>query len=364
MLTLVPPSFRFDLQIEEDLIEEIARMVGYDNLPHTPPLAPITAKIRTEAERGPFAVRRSLAALGYQETINFSFVEESWEHGLAGNPNPIKLLNPIASQMSVMRSSLLGSLLQVLKFNQARKQPRVRVFELGRVFLRDASVKSTDTTVEGFDQPMRVAGLASGGGDVLQWGRKEQGVDFFDVKGDVEALLAPLQAQFVPGNHPAMHPGRCAQVMLIGKAIGFVGELHPQWRQQFELTQAPVLFELDLDAVLLRRVAEFKPVAKLQPVQRDIAVVVADDVTHAALMAAIWAAPTGGLLRDAQLFDVYRPKLPKDAAPATDGATDRSLAVRLTLNSDEATLSEEQIESAVKAIVEQLTASLGARQRV
>ncbi len=364
VLTLVPPSYRFDLQIEEDLIEEIARMVGYDNLPHTPPLAPITAKIRTEAERGPFAVRRSLAALGYLETINFSFVEESWEHGLAGNPNPIKLLNPIASQMSVMRSSLLGSLLQVLKFNQARKQPRVRVFELGRVFLRDALVKNTDTTVEGFDQPMRVAGLAGGSAAALQWGRKEQGVDFFDVKGDVEALLAPLQAQFVSGNHPAMHPGRCAQVLLDGKSIGFVGELHPQWRQQFELTQAPILFELDLAVVLQRRVSEFKPVAKLQPVQRDIAVVVADDVTHAALMAAIWAAPTASLLRDAQLFDVYRSKPAKDAASAMDGATDRSLAVRLTLNSDGATLSEEQIESAVKAIVNQLTASLGARQRV
>jgi len=363
VLTLVPPSYRFDLQIEEDLIEEIARMVGYDHLPHTPPLAPITAKIRTEAERGPFAVRRSLAALGYQETINFSFVDESWEHGLAGNPNPIKLLNPIASQMSVMRSSLLGSLLQVQKFNQARKQPRVRVFELGRVFQRDASVKSTDATVEGFDQPMRVAGLACGSADALQWGRKEQGVDFFDVKGDVEALLAPLQAEFVPGNHPAMHPGRCAQVLLHGKGIGFVGELHPQWRQQFELTQPPVLFELDLNAVLQRRVAEFKPVAKLQPVQRDIAVVVADHVTHSALMATIWAAPTAGFLRDAQLFDVYRPKLAKDMEPATDGATDRSLAVRLTLNSDEATLSEEQIESAVKAIVDQLAASLGARQR-
>ncbi|MEO7107194.1 MAG: phenylalanine--tRNA ligase subunit beta, partial [Rhodoferax sp.] len=185
----------------------------------------------------------------------------------------------------------------------------------------------------------------------------------FDVKGDVETLLAPLQAQFVPGNHSAMHPGRCAQVMLNGKSIGFVGELHPQWRQQFELAQAPVLFELDLDAVLQRRVPEFKPVAKLQPVQRDIAIVVPDDVTHAALMAAIWAAPTAGLLRDAQLFDVYRPKLSKDVAPV-DGATDRSLAVRLTLNSDEATLSEEQIESTVKAIVDQLTGQLGGRQRV
>ena len=363
LLTLVPPSYRFDLQIEEDLIEEVARMVGYDHLPHTPPLAPITAKIHREAERSPFAARRSLAALGYQETINFSFVEESWEHGLAGNANPIKLLNPIASQMSVMRSSLLGSLLQVLKFNQARKQQRVRVFELGRVFLRDASVKNTDNTIEGFHQPMRVAGLASGSADALQWGCKEQGVDFFDVKGDVEALLAPLQAQFVPGNHPTMHPGRCARVMLNGQGIGFVGELHPQWRQLFDLAQAPILFELDLDSVLQRKVAVFKAVAKFQPVQRDLAVVVADDVAHDALMSAIWAASTAGLLRDAQLFDVYRPKLVKDQA-SNNTTNERSLAVRLTLNSDEATLSEEQIESAVKAVVDQLTSTLGARQRV
>jgi phenylalanyl-tRNA synthetase beta chain len=362
-VTVTPPSYRFDLQIEEDLIEEVARMVGYNNLPHTPPLAPITAKIRAEAQRSPFAVRRALAAMGYQETINFSFVEERWEHELAGNPNPIKLLNPIASQMSVMRSSLIGSLLQVLRFNAARKAPRVRVFELGRVFLRDASVKSTDSTVEGFDQPMRIAGLVGGSADALQWGRKEQGVDFFDAKGDVEALLAPLKVEFAPGTHPAMHPGRCAQVVLDGKVIGHVGELHPKWRQSYELATAPVVFELALDAVLARPVPEFKPVAKFQAVQRDIAVVVADSVTHAALMAAVWAAPTSGLLRDAQLFDVYRPKLAKDAV-ATEGATDRSLAVRLTLNSDEATLTEEQIETAVKAVVDQLVVAVGARQRV
>nr|WP_315479252.1 phenylalanine--tRNA ligase subunit beta [uncultured Rhodoferax sp.] len=362
-VTVTPPSYRFDLQIEEDLIEEVARMVGYNNLPHTPPLAPITAKIRAEAQRSPFAVRRALAALGYQETINFSFVEERWEHELAGNPNPIKLLNPIASQMSVMRSSLIGSLLQVLRFNAARKAPRVRVFELGRVFLRDASVKSTDSTVEGFDQPMRIAGLVGGSADALQWGRKEQGVDFFDAKGDVEALLAPLKPKFAPGTHPAMHPGRCAQVVLGGKVIGHVGELHPKWRQSYELATAPVVFELALDAVLARSVPEFKPVAKFQSVQRDIAVVVADSVTHAALMAAVWAAPTSGLLRDAQLFDVYRPKLVKDVV-AADGATDRSLAVRLTLNSDEATLTEEQIEAAVKAVVDQLVAAVAARQRV
>lgn len=362
LITVTPPSFRFDLQIEEDLIEEVARMVGYNNLPHTPPQAPITAKIRQEAQRSAFAVRRSLAALGYQETINFSFVEERWEHELAGNPNPIKLLNPIASQMSVMRSSLIGSLLQVLRFNLARKAPRVRVFEIGRVFLRDATVKSTDTAVEGFDQPMRVSGLASGGADTLQWGRKEQVVDFFDVKGDVEALLAPLKAEFVPATHPALHPGRTAEVKIQGRSIGFVGELHPKWRQSYELAAAPVVFELELDAVLARQVPAFQSVAKFQAVQRDIAVVVADQVTHADLIAAVKSAPTQGLLRDVQLFDVYRPKLAKDAE-VIPGSTDRSLALRVTLNSDESTLTEDQIESAMKAVVEQLVTSVGARQR-
>jgi phenylalanyl-tRNA synthetase beta chain len=360
IITVAPPSYRFDLQIEEDLIEEVARMVGYNNLPSIPPLAPITAKIRPETQRGPFALRRSIAALGYQETINFSFVEERWEHELCANPNPIKLLNPIASQMSVMRSSLLGSLLQVLKFNLDRKAQRVSVFELGRVFLRDASVKNTDTTVEGFDQPMRVAGLVCGSADALQWGHKERPVDFFDIKGDVETLLAPRHPVFESAQHPAMHPGRCARVMLDGVAIGFVGELHPKWRQAYDLAQAPLMFELDLDALLQREVPVFKGVAKHQAVDRDIAVMVSEKLTHAALMEAIWSAPTAGLLRNAVLFDIYRPKSAKDLDAPDLG---KSYAVRLTLNSDDATLTEEQIDKATQAVLASLLSKLGARQR-
>ncbi len=360
IVTVAPPSYRFDLQIEEDLIEEVARMVGYNNLPHTPPLAPITAKIRPETQRSAFALRRSIAALGYQETINFSFVEERWEHELCANPTPIKLLNPIASQMSVMRSSLLGSLLQVLKFNLDRKAQRVRVFELGRVFLRDDSVKNTDSTVEGFDQPMRVAGLVSGGADALQWGRKERPVDFFDIKGDVETLLAPRRPVFEAAQHPAMHPGRCARVLLGGVAIGFVGELHPKWRQAYDLAQAPLMFELELDALLQRQVPAFTGVAKHQAVDRDIAVMVNDKLTHAALMDAIWAAPTAGLLRNAVLFDVYQPKRAQDQEGSNP---EKSYAVRLTLNSDDATLTEEQIDQATQAVLASLLSKLGARQR-
>jgi len=363
IVTVTPPSYRFDLQIEEDLIEEVARMVGYNKLPQTPPLAPITAKLRAEAQRSPFAVRRAIAALGYQETINFSFVEERWEHELSGNPDPIKLLNPIASQMSVMRSSLLGSLLHVLKFNLDRRNERVRVFELGHVFLRDASVKNTDSTVEGFHQPMRVAGMVCGSADTLQWGRKEQAADFFDVKGDVEALLAPRQPTFESAQHPAMHPGRCARVSLDGVAIGFVGELHPRWRQAYDLAQAPLMFELELNAVLQREVPVFRTVAKHQAVERDIAVLVAESVTHAALMNAVWAAPTDGLLRDATLFDIYHPKPAPDLNGVLVPSGDKSMAVRLTLNSDDATLTEAQIDSAVQAVVNSLVSTLGARQR-
>ena len=359
VLTVTPPSYRFDLQIEEDLIEEVVRMMGYDSLPDRPPLAPITAKLRPENERGPFAVRRAIASLGYQETINFSFVDARFEHDMAGNPNPIKLLNPISSQMSVMRSSLLGSLLQVLKFNLDRKAARVNVFEVGRVFLRDASVVNTDTTVAGFNQPMRVAGLAYGPRAELNWSQPSKNVDFFDVKGDVEALLAPSKADFLPATHPAMHPGRCASVSLNGRVVGFIGELHPQWRQEHALALAPVLFELDLDALLERVVPMFKVVSKVQPVERDIAVIVPESVTHAALMTTILGVDTQRLLKSASLFDIYRPQ-PGNASMQVG---EKSLAVRLILGNDQTTLTDDAIETVVQAITAALQHGLQARLR-
>ena len=358
-IVVTPPPYRFDLAIEEDLVEEVARVVGYERLPTTPPLAPITAKLPPENRRSRFAVRRLLASLGYHETINFSFVEERWEKELAGNADPIRLLNPIASQMGVMRSSLMGSLLNVLRYNLDRKAERVRVFELGRVFLRDAKVATGDSSVRGVHQPLRIAGLAYGEPDGLQWGRKSAGADFYDVKGDVEALLSPLQARFTAATHPALHPGRCAGITLGGREVGHIGELHPRWRQAWELPHAPVLFELDLEAVLERAVPTFQPVPRFQPAERDIAVIVADTVTHAQLMEAIASADTGGLLRDALLFDVYKPK----QATAGMAAGEKSLAVRLTLASPEATLTDEQIDAAVQAVVARIGERLGGRLR-
>jgi phenylalanyl-tRNA synthetase beta chain len=184
-------------------------------------------------------------------------------------------------------------------------------------------------------------------------------VDFYDAKGDVQALLAPLAAEYRPAQHPSLHPGRCASVWLGGRNIGVVGELHPRWRQQWEFAQAPVLFELDLDAVTAREVPAFEPVPRFQPAQRDIALVVADTVTHDEILSAINSAATGGLLRDAFLFDVYKPK----AAAAGMAPHEKSVALRLTLASNDATLTDEQIEAAVRAIVAGVASRTGGRLR-
>jgi phenylalanyl-tRNA synthetase beta chain len=205
--------------------------------------------------------------------------------------------------------------------------------------------------------------MVCGSADAPQWGRKEQGADFYDVKGDIEALLAPRKPVFAAAQHPAMHPGRCASVVLDGAAIGFVGEFHPKWRQAYDLAQAPVMFELELDAVLQRGVPAFKSVSKFQAVERDIAVMLPEAVGHESLMQAIWAAPTMGLLRDAVLFDIYRPGVNQQTQGTALAASEKSMAVRLSLNSEVATLADDQIDAAVQAILASLKESLGARQR-
>jgi phenylalanyl-tRNA synthetase beta chain len=247
---------------------------------------------------------------------------------------------------------------QVLRSNLARKAPRVRVFELGRVFRRDASVAASLATVAGVSQPMKLAGLAWGAAMPLQWSGDERAVDFYDVKGEVEALLAPRAVQFVDRAHPALHPGRSAAVVLDGTVVGHLGELHPRWRQAYELPSAPVLFELDLAAVQAR-VLPRPEVPSRQPVaRRDLALVVHEDIGHDALVAAL-RDDASGLVRSATLFDVYRP-----AAGSGDFAPgERSLAVRLELLDDDATLTDDRIEAAVQAALARAAQACGARLR-
>lgn len=370
---VTPPPHRFDIQIEADLIEEVARLIGYNNLPDTPPQAATVARVRSETARGSFATRRQLAALGYQETINFSFVEEAWETQLAGNANPIRLLNPIAAPMSVMRSSLIGSLLGALKHNLDRRASRVRLFEVGRVFLRDADAATNDHGVQGIHQPLRVAGVAYGDASGRQWGQAERRNDFYDVKGDVENLLAPLPVTFESCEHPALHPGRSARILLNGQAIGILGELHPKWRQQWELPHAPMLFEIDWQALQQRPLPAARPVPRHQSIERDIAIVLPEATSYADVQAALahTHAPLAQLavpftLQDSLLFDLYRPNPSANANAGTSGGVtqgEKSLAIRLTLDGGGANLTDNDIDTATQAIVQQLQTRLGARLR-
>ena len=234
----------------------------------------------------------------------------------------------------------------------------MRVFEVGRVFRRDDGTPDSGTSVAGVAQPLRLGALAYGPAAMLQWGQKERAVDFFDLKGDIEALLAPRRPRFVADTHPALHPGRCARVELDGRAIGHVGELHPQWRQAYELPQAPLLFELELDAVLARDVPQAQPVPRHQASWRDLALVLRDDVAHDRVVAALAQDPSG-LVRSVLLFDVYRPTQPTGDIAAGE----HSMALRLELLDDQANLTDERIDAAVAAAVQRAQQAFGARLR-
>ena len=347
--TVTPPAYRFDIEIEEDLIEEVARLYGYEKMPDRPPMQRIEMRAEKEATRSPHDLRREMAVLGYQELINFSFVPEAWEKDFAGNDAPIRLLNPIASHLSVMRTQLIGGLVDILKYNLNRRAERVRVFELGRVFCPDAAVGDGPWTVKGVRQPRHVAGLAYGDAADAQWGIAARPVDFFDVKGDVERLCAPLKPRFVRETFPGLHPGRSAAVYIGEKKVGMIGELHPRTVQAYELPKAPVVFELDVDALLTTSVPVYAAVSKHQPVRRDIAVVTAPETETGRLVDAVYEAhgadPRLSSMTDFRLFDLYRPK---DAAQ-------KSVAFTLELTAKgEEPVSDLEADAAVRAVLDVL----------
>ncbi|MEN3274589.1 MAG: phenylalanyl-tRNA synthetase beta chain [Massilia sp.] len=342
------PSYRFDIEIEEDLIEEVARVYGFENIPANPPVAPSAMLIEPENTRSLFAIRHLLADLGYQETVNMSFVEASWEQDFAGNDQPIRLQNPIASQMSVMRSSLIGGLLANVRYNLNRKAGRVRVFEVGAVFKRTDTTEDGPLSVAGFDQPKRVGAMAYGPAFDEQWGMPARAVDYFDVKADLEALFSPRVVRFVKAEHPALHPGRCAVVELDGRAVGFIGELHPRWLQKYDLPQAPVLFEVDAAALQERIVPRYTEISKFPGATRDLALVVKADVPAQAVIdafqAAVAAHPLGKIVQAIVLFDEYRGKGLE--------ADEKSLAFRFGLQDTQSTLQDDAVEAVMAAAVE------------
>ncbi len=364
VFVVTPPSYRFDIEIEEDLIEEVARMYGFENIPDTPPISSLKMSAKPEARRGIHLLRQRLALQGYQEAVNFGFTDLESEQRLTGatDKDLIAVVNPIASQYGVMRSNLWGGLLSNLKANLNRGAARVRLFEAGRVFKRDIHVQEEAGKVAGFYQPQHIGGLAYGSFVPEQWASENRLVDFFDVKGDLERVLDPLHFTTEAALHVALHPGRSAQVQLKTAqglvSIGWIGELHPGLQQAYELPQAPVLFELDLEAISQLGLSQPEELSKFPAVQRDLAVVVKQTVSAQSLLDAMNASKQA-LIRKIELFDEFKPK----AGSSSMADDEKSLAFRVTLLNPLETLQDAQIEPVMSALLAALEKKCAARLR-
>lgn len=358
---VTPPSYRFDLEIEEDLIEEVARGHGYENIPAHLPVARHVVQEQPEAARSVHALADAVAARGYRETLNFSFVESAWERDFAGNDDPIRLLNPIAAPFAVMRSSLIGSLMANVRFNMNRKAARVRMFEIAKVYRRDPAAGDGPLSVAGIAQPLHVGAIAWGLAWPEQWGAATRAVDFYDVKSDVESLFVALgpdaRPSFVAAEHPALHPGRSARIESRGRVVGFIGELHPRWLHDYELPSAPIVFELEALPLMRTSLPELAPISRYPTVVRDLAFVVDSSIPVGRVAAAIEATRRDGndLVSDFALFDQYRGKGLNE--------NEKSLAFRFWLQDTRQTLDESAIEAVVHRLISALGKSVGARLR-
>ncbi len=345
---ITPPSYRFDLNIEEDFIEEVARSVGFDAIPVRAPQSRIPMLPEPEGARGVRGLRRAMIGCGYQEVINYSFISDVAELAFSGKPAPVTLANPIASHMNVMRTSLLSGLVETVVSNLNRGESRLRLFEIGRCFLAD----SADLAL----QPEKLAGIAYGARFPEQWGEDKAALtDFFSVKGDLLTLLNGPNARFEAlTTHPACHPGRCANVIIGGKSVGFIGELHPKLQQKYGLISAPIVFEVDTLALKNQAAPRFTGVSKMQSVRRDIALVLDETVQAQEVIDAVNAQlPTQVV--DFALFDQYRGQ----SLPAGK----KSLAFRVVMQDTESTLTDIEADKKIAAIVKVVCDELGASLR-
>ncbi len=346
-MVVTPPGYRFDLNIEEDFVEEVARIHGYESIPAAPPQASVPMTAISDSYRSRSRLRHELADLGYQEVINYSFVPESRETKLQGNAHPVRLSNPIASQMSVMRTSLLGGLIASLQHNLNHGESRAKLFEIGRCFT------GSDAKLE--NQPERIAGLVYGPRHVEQWGEdKVEKMDFFSLKGDIETLLCGLAVRFEAESHPALHPGRSAAILVDGNKIGWIGELHPRWQQKYELSNAPIAFELDVLSISSQTEIRSQPISRMQLVRRDVALLVDDSVSIQAISDTTKGLKLANLV-EFKLFDFYR------GSHVENGK--KSLAFRIVMQDTERTLTDVECDQVIAQFVEVMSQKFGATLR-
>ena len=341
IFSVTVPSYRVDIEIEEDLIEEIVRLYGYNNIPCRPAkahlaMSPVPGTLLPE-----YKICAGLVARDYSEVINYAFVEQKWEQDFLANASPVVLKNPIASHLSVMRSSLIGGLIDTLRKNVNRQHERVRIFEQGRVFIQS----NADLL-----QPEKLAGLAFGPRMDEQWGTMAQWVDFYDIKGDIEAIFSSRKFHYEVTSHPALHPGRAARIIWNNEEVGIIGELHPQWVQKYALPRAPIIFELDLDKVKVSSLIKAKEISRQPVMRRDLALVVDESLPVQVILDTV--AGVNVLLREISLFDVYQ--------GAGVAAGKKSLAFKLIFQDHHKTLTDQEVDVVVDEIIALTTAKCGA----
>jgi phenylalanyl-tRNA synthetase beta chain len=345
---VVSPSRRFDIAIEEDLIEELARIHGYDRIPTTLPGGAIRVAAPVETQVEASSIRRHLAARDYLETVNYAFVDSALLEQWNASENAVPLANPLSAELGVMRTRLLPGLVSAVQRNVARQAGRVRLFELGKVFAAKAGAAALET--------QRVAAAIHGDAAAGQWGEKARKADFHDLKGDLDSLAAASGAvlEYRPSQHPSGHPGRSADVFRDGQCIGWIGQLHPRLQRSLDLDDEVFGFELDLAPLALRALPKAAELSRFPSVRRDLAFVVADSVPWAAISATVRTA-VGPLLRDLQLFDRY--------VGAGVESGQKSLAMGLILQDNSRTLTDRDVEATVAGVVAAIERDHGARIR-
>ena len=351
-LSFAIPSYRYDLTIEADLIEELARIYGYENMPVCRPTAPMRLQPQPEGQLPLHRIRSRLVDLGYQQVITYSFVSPELQKSIQPQPEPVALQNPISSDMSVMRTSLLPGLLSTLQYNVNRQQNRVRIFENGQVFLKESGSSNE------IRQPDRLAGLVYGPRTDKHWSAPVVKADFFDVKGDVESLLDFIseraEVTFEKGEHPAMHAGQCANVLLDGECIGQLGKLNPRLQRQLDIADAVYVFELTISPLLATAIPSFQPISRFPESSRDLACVV-DRSVEVGNMVKTLTELAGDDVTDVRVLDVFESdKL---------GQGKKSVALGLTWQHPSRTLGDDEINAIINRCVKGLEESFNAELR-
>ena len=350
--TVTSASWRFDIEIEEDLIEEVARIYGYNSIPNNAPLAHLRMREHKESDLDLSRIKTALVDADYQEAITYSFVDPKVQTLLHPEIEALVLPNPISVEMSAMRVSLLSGLLGAVLYNQNRQQNRVRLFETGLRFIPDANAEF------GVRQEFVLAGVITGTAKSECWTGKAETVDFFDLKGDLESILSLTEVgnrvKFVAKAYSALHPGQSAAIELDGKEIGFIGTIHPLIAQKLGLNGKAVVFEILWDAIANRRVVQAKEISKFPANRRDLALVVADNVPAGDIIEACKQAG-GEKLTQVNLFDVYQ------GIGVASGH--KSLAISLTIQDNEKTLEDDEINAVISAVLNEVKQRFNAELR-